>query len=231
MSNTANALILNPEETPVFNDSSFFRSLDAIDSFFERTDTAVQELQDDQLLNLFTLVNQLGNRAWMTRAIIIGEIANRTKSLLHKEELSKEEFREHVAKVLDIAKSTAYEDIQILKKMKEEELSPRLDRTFYKLALSAPSFKDAISHAEEEYDSMGGKYTTQQFSRWVDNEAGKSFEDKKTKIILEVSFEELNTIVSAVSFLMKNDPSVHEDGSKSLYQKLLGKLRETENKS
>lgn len=231
MPNNANALVLNTEELPVFNDSSFFRSLDAIDSFFERTDTAVTELQDDQLLNLFSLVNQLGNRAWMTRAIIIGEIANRTKAALHKEELTKEEFREHVAKALDIARSTAYEDIQILKKMREEDLAPRLDRTFYKLALTAPNFKEAIAHAEDEYDSLGGKYTTQQFSRWVDGEAGKDLMTTKRKILLEISPEELNTLVEAVSFLMKNDPSIHGGENKSLYQKLLDKVRETEHRS
>lgn len=226
MSDTA--IVLQTQTLTNFDDSSFFSSLDAIDNFFGSIDNAVKKLQDDQLLNLFTLVNQLGNRAWITRAIIIEEIENRTKFMLNKEKLSKEEFIEHVAKVIDIAKSTAYEDLQILRFMRDAGTEPRLDRTFYKLALSSPDFNKAVAHAEEESDSLGGKYTTKQFARWVARERGDLPQDApEFYTTIGFSKDEIALLLEAYKQFLKNDPQPQEGASNTLFVKLQTKYKES----
>lgn len=226
MSDTA--IVLQTQTLPSFNDSSFFSSLDAIDDFFGSIDGAVRNLQDDQLLNLFTLVNQLGNRAWITRAIIIEEIENRTKVSLNKEKLSKEEFDQHVARAIDIARSTAYEDLQILGLMRETNTEPRLDRTFYKLALSAPNFATAVAHAEEESDSLGGKYTTKQFARWVARERGENPQEApEFFVLMSLSSEEIDLLFSAYKAFLKIEPHEQKGAVDTLFQKLQGKYKES----
>lgn len=226
MSDTS--IVLQTQTLPTFNDSSFFHSLDAIDDFFGSIDGAVKNLQDDQLLNLFTLVNQFGNRAWITRATIIEEIENRTKTLLHKEKLSKEEFDQHVARALDVAKSTAYEDLQILGLMRETNTDPRLDRTFYKLALSAPDFTKAVAHAEEKSDSLGGKYTTKEFARWVARERGENPQEATEFFtFLSLSAEEIDLLFSAYKAFLKIEPHAQQGSVDTLYQKLQNKYKES----
>lgn len=230
---TDTALVLQTQTLPSFNDSSFFSSLDAIDDFFSSIDNATKNLQDDQLLNLFTLVNQLGGRAWVTRAIIVEEILNRTKKSLGKEELTKKEFETHVARALDIAKTTAYTDLQILKEMKEMKEEgqdmPILDRTFYTVALTAPDFKKAVTYAVEQNDSLGGKYTAREFLRWVTKERGEANEEetKGMTVYLGLVAEEIEILIEAYRTFLKNDPNPQGEMAEELYQKLKKKLKES----
>jgi hypothetical protein len=227
MSDTA--LILQPKIVTSFSESSFIGSLDAIENFFETIEGTVSNLSDEQLLNLFGLVDELGTRSWSTRALVLEEIENRTKKLLNKDSLSKAEFGEHVAKVVNIAKSTAYEDIHILKSVRASGLKPRLDRTFYKIALGAPNFKEAVEHAEEEYDSLGGKYSTREFEHWVGVQKGTIVEAEiptEETVGIEVTREELLTLISAFVFYLKNNPNTGTDTAANLHKKLTNRIKQ-----
>ncbi len=175
-------IILLQKEISTFEQGKFFHSLTAIENFFNKIDSALRELEDEQLLDFFSLVNHIGNKSWFTRCLILEEIEKRAKEKLGKKVLSKGEFEANVAKPIDIAKTTAYEDLQILRSVRALGLEPRLDRDFYKVAFQAPDFKKAVEYAEEQMDSLGGKYTTREFRRWIAQERLEAVKLQKVAI-------------------------------------------------
>ncbi len=212
MDKATQLITLQEQNLSSFDDSKFFHSLTLIDNFFNNIDDAIKKLDDDNLLQLFSAVNQMGNRTWFTRCLILEEIENRTKESLQKKTLSRTEFETGVAKAVDLARSTAYEDLQILKAVRASGLTPRLDRAFYKTALLAPNFKEAIEYAEEQHDSLGGKYSSRNFSRWV---AMKNGEGEKDPLNESLSFElskvELNVLINALSNLLTSGIDLKEE--------------------
>lgn len=222
------ALVLRPTYLASFDESSFFGSLNAIENFFETIEGSVVNLRDDQLVDLFSLVNQLGTRAWATRALVLEEIENRTKRLLNKTTLTKEEFNQHVARSIDLARSTAYEDIHILKSVRASGLHPRLDRTFYKIALGDENFKEAVEYAEDQYDSLGGKYTTREFAEWVDQRRGPHERIEKVPP-LEFIPDEINILYTALRFYVRNNPDPTEKAAEKLLKRLTDRRKLIEN--
>lgn len=162
-----NLLILEQQYLNQFDEGKYFHSLTAIENFFEKVNLSLPLINDDDLIRLFSVINHLGNKAWYARCLIIDEIKVRQLEKFNKKELTKDEFKDSVAKPLEIAPSTAYEDLQILSTVRELGIEPRLERDFYKLALGADNKKTAIEHAESEYDKFNGKYTTTEFRKWI----------------------------------------------------------------
>ena len=173
-----NKIIFLNQEIASFESSRFFHSLSAIENFFGKIDTAIQQLNGQQLLDLFSLVNQLGNRAWYSRCLILEELEKRAKKKLGKETLTKKEMEEYVAKPLDIARTTAYSDLQTCALVQKSGLEPRLDRSFYEIAKKAHNFKKAVEYAEQQHDAMNGHFTLRQFQSWI-------IEQKRKNLITE----------------------------------------------
>ena len=179
-------LILLQQEIEQFEPSRFFHSVTAIENFFGRIEDALPELEDDQLTDLFTQINYLGNRAWYSRCLILNEIKTRQEQRIGRK-LTEEELKNGMAKKIELATRTIYDDLQILKLLQENAVEPRLERTFYQLAQTATDFKIAIEHAEDEQDTYHGKYTTTEFKKWIKKQKKptatgtdeKKFEDLK----------------------------------------------------
>ena len=166
MENSSQIVTLK-ESLTKYSATGFFDSIGAIERFFDNIESTIKKLDDNSLLDLHATIGHLEKKSWFTRCLILEEMESRIKLRLGKKFLSVEEFSQHVARPIELAKSQAYEDLQILSAVRSSELTPRLDRNFYKIALSAPDFKKAISYAEEQNDSLGGKYSSGEFARWV----------------------------------------------------------------
>ncbi len=162
------SIVLVAQELQSFDKGRFFHSITSMENFFEALEGSLPYLPDDELTQLFGMVDFLGKRAWFARCLIIAEMKKRTEAILGHV-LSEDELRNTV-KPLEISRTTAYDDLQIYNALRKDGVEPRLDRNFYKVALRHPNFKEAIEYAEQQYDAFQGKYTALEFKKWVDSQ-------------------------------------------------------------
>lgn len=176
------AIVLVSQELEQADPSRLFTSLTAIESFFSHIENTLPSLSDEQLTDLFTLVNMVGDRSWVSRCVILEEIKRRLETT-YGHTLSEGEVKEQIAKPLEISPTTVYRDLKIWKSLQALEVEPRLPREFYSLALVAPDFKEAVEHAEEQYDASQGHFTTRQFKDWVYSQKYHKEHEQPQKIV------------------------------------------------
>jgi N6-adenosine-specific RNA methylase IME4 len=166
-----NELVLVEKYLEKFDNGQYFNSLTAVENFFERINVSLEYLTDDQLIELHGLLNHLGEKSWTSRMLVLQELKKRAGTT------TKEQFKEKVAKRLNIATDTAYRDLQVIEKAGVAGVAlTRLDKLgagLVKEALSADDFEKAIDYADEMNDSLGGKYTQSEFRKYIKKQKPK----------------------------------------------------------
>lgn len=214
---------LSSEQLSSFEESGFINSFNALDSFFDQIQNAIVKMDDNSLLEFIPLLDHFGVRAWYARVQAIQELENRIRVRLQKEVLTAKEFEEHVAKVVNVSRSTAYDDRKLFHKLKEHEITPRLDRTFYVIALRAPDFEKAVQHAEEENDRYHGKYSTREFARWVlEQSGGKS---RIAEGIVNLTLREINIILKCLRAVDHRQLGLNAEEHNGLTAKMMNTKR------